>query len=73
MSAQTNQTVQKRFADFNNTVKIYSHVFKSASSLRHYVFYSEMNGLKNAISRLGKKLIFDLDKLDEWLASGGAK
>lgn len=63
----------KRFADFNNTLKLYGHVFCSENSLRHYVFYSAQNGLDKAISRLGKKLIFDLDKLDQWLASGGAK
>ena len=62
-----------RFADFNNTVKLYNHVFKSPSSLRYYVFYSTTNGLDKSISRLGKKLIFDLDKLDLWLAQGGAK
>ena len=62
-----------RFADFNNTVKLYSHVFKTASSLRYYVFYATQNGLDKVISRLGKKLIFDLDKLDLWLAQGGAK
>lgn len=60
-----------RFADFNNTVKLYNHVFPTASSLRYYVFYSTKNGLDKAISRLGKKLIFDLDKLDLWLAQGG--
>lgn len=63
----------KRFADFNNTLKLYGHVFGSENSLRHYVFYAAQNGLDKAISRLGKKLIFDLDKLDQWLASGGAK
>lgn len=62
-----------RFADFNNTVQLYNHVFKTASSLRYYVFYSTQNGLDKVISRLGKKLIFDLDKLDLWLAQGGAK
>jgi hypothetical protein len=69
-----NRTLRlNRFADFNNTVKLYSHVFKTPSSLRYYVFYSTANGLDKAISRLGKKLIFDLDKLDSWLAQGGAK
>lgn len=63
----------KRFADFNNTVKLYNHVFSSSSSLRHYVFHSTTNGLEKVISRLGKKLIFDLDKLDVWLAQGGTK
>lgn len=65
----------KRFADFNNTLKLYSHVFSSKNSLRHYIFYSDQNGLSEVISRLGngKKLIFDLDKLDQWLASGGVK
>lgn len=61
----------KRFADFNNTVRLYSDVFGSANSLRHYVFYSKQNGLEKAISRLGKKIIFDLDKLDQWLSQGG--
>ncbi len=61
---------KKRFADFKNTVKIYNHVFKTPSSLRHYVFYAESNGLKAVISRLGKKLVFDLDKLDLWLTNG---
>lgn len=69
-----NQTPkQNRFADFNNTVKLYSHVFKTAGSLRYYVFYSNKNGLDKVISRLGKKLIFDLNKLDLWLEEGGAK
>jgi hypothetical protein len=69
-----NSTVTgKRFADFNNTVKLYNDVFSSTSSLRHYVFHSATNGLESAISRLGKKLIFDLDKLDIWLAQGGSK
>ncbi len=63
----------KRFADFQNTLKVYHHVFGSENSLRHYVFHAATNGLDKAISRLGKKLIFDLDKLDQWLASGGAK
>ena len=63
----------KRFADFNNTQQLYKHVFKTPNSLRHYVFYSSQNGLDGVISRLGKKLIFDLDKLDVWLAQGGAK
>lgn len=66
-------TTSKRFADFHNTLKIYAHVFSSENSLRHYVFHSAQNGLDKAISRLGKKLIFDLDKLDQWLANGGAK
>jgi len=65
--------VPKRFANFNNTLKLYGYVFASENSLRHYVFYSSQNGLCKAISRLGKKLIFDLDKLDQWLADGGAK
>jgi hypothetical protein len=63
----------KRFADFNNTLKLYNDVFPSTSSLRHYVFHSTTNGLENTISRLGKKSIFDLDKLDIWLAQGGTK
>lgn len=67
------EVTPKRFADFNNTLKLYNHVFASENSLRHYVFYSSQNGLCKAISRLGKKLIFDLDKLDQWLADGGAK
>ena len=65
MSDASNQAVPKRFADFNNTLKLYNHVFGTKNSLRHYVFYSNQNGLVKAISRLGKKLIFDLDKLDQ--------
>jgi len=68
-----NQSAPKRFADFGNTLKLYSHVFSSENSLRHYVFYSSENGLDKVISRLGRKLVFDLDKLDQWLANGGAK
>ena len=60
-----------KFADFNNTVKIYNHVFPTANSLRHYLFHAKTNGLDKAISRLGKKIIFDLEKLDLWLAKGG--
>ncbi len=67
------EVAPKRFADFNSTLKLYSHVFGSENSLRHYVFYSSQNGLYKAISRLGKKLIFDLDKLDQWLSDGGPK
>lgn len=62
----------KRFADFSSTAEIYKHVFKTPNSLRHYVFYAKQNGLDQVISRLGKKLVFDLDKLDQWLATGGA-
>lgn len=64
---------QNRFADFNNTLKLYNKVFPSANSLRHYLFHAKTNGLDRAISRLGKKIIFDLEKLDLWLANGGAK
>lgn len=70
---QSSPHLPKRFADFNNTVNLYRHVFKTPNSLRHYVFYSATNGLDKAISRIGKKLIFDLDKLDLWLAAGGAQ
>lgn len=65
-------TPPSRFADFNNTAVIYSHVFPTPSSLRHYVFHAKTNGLDTAISRLGKKIIFDLNKLDQWLSNGGA-
>ena len=61
-----------RFANFNKTVEIYENVF-TASALRNYVFFASTNGLDKAISRIGKKLIFDLDKLDLWIAQGGAK
>lgn len=69
---QDTGAMSRRFADFSNTLKLYGHVFCSENSLRHYVFYSAQNGLNKVISRLGKKLIFDLDKLDQWLANGGA-
>jgi hypothetical protein len=68
-----NMAAKPRFADFNNTANLYNYVFPTQSSLRYYVFYSAQNGLDHVISRLGKKLIFDLDKLDLWLAQGGAK
>ncbi len=71
-NAQGISTNSKRFADFNSTLEIYSHVFKSANSLRHYVFFAKSNGLEKVISRLGKKLVFNLDKLDMWLENGGA-
>ena len=67
-----NELKQGRYADFNHTVKIYEHVF-TTSSLRYYVFHSKHNGLDQVISRLGKKLIFNLDKLELWLSQGGAK
>lgn len=72
MMKEEHDVTPKRFADFNNTLKLYSHVFSSENSLRHYVFYATQNGLDKSISRLGKKLIFDLNKLDQWLANGGA-
>jgi len=72
-NAQSVVTTPKRFADFHNTLKTYHYVFSSENSLRHYVFHASTNGLDKVISRLGKKLIFDLDKLDQWLASGGVK
>lgn len=71
-NTQNNIGNHNRFADFNNTQKTYNHVFGSANSLRHYVFHSKTNGLDKAISRLGKKIIFDLNKLDQWLSNGGA-
>ena len=50
----------RRFADFHNTLKAYHDVFSSENSLRHYIFHAASNGLDKVISRLGKKLIFDL-------------
>lgn len=70
---ENDSVTQRRFADFQNTLKAYQEVFGSENSLRHYVFHAASNGLDKAISRLGKKLIFDLNKLDQWLAGGGAK
>ncbi len=66
-------SISPSFADFNSTAKLYQHVFKSSGSLRHYIFHAKTNGLDQAISRLGKKIIFDLKKLDQWLAQGGTK
>jgi len=71
MIEATQNATKPKFADFNNTLKLYNHVFPTPNSLRHYIFYSKTNGLETAISKLGKKLIFDLDKLDQWLAKGG--
>lgn len=72
MDAENSTVKQGRFADFNNTVKLYEHVF-TTSSLRYHIFNSKHNGLDQVISRLGKKLIFNLDKLDLWLSQGGVK
>lgn len=76
MSAENTQNIisdHNRFADFNNAQKKYKWVFPTPNSLRHYVFHSKTNGLDQAISRLGKKLVFNLSKLEEWIANGGAK
>lgn len=54
MTDNEKSIIPKRFADFNNTLKLYAHVFGSENSLRHYVFYSTTNGLDRVISRLGK-------------------
>jgi len=71
MTNNRQSTAKPRFADFDSTRELYEHVFKSPSSLRHYILFSKVNGLDKVISRLGKKIIFDLDKLDSWLAQGG--
>jgi len=59
-----------KFANFKNTRLIYQNVFKSDSSLRWLIFNAKSNGLDKVISRIGKNIIFDLNKLDEWIANG---
>lgn len=60
----------KRFASFRVVREIYKDVFRTDNSLRHVIFNADSNGLDAAISRLGRKIIFDLDVLDEWLTRG---
>jgi hypothetical protein len=49
-------------------------VFTEAG-LRHYIFHGDKNGLNKsgAISRLGKKVVINVDKFMAWVESGAAQ
>jgi hypothetical protein len=41
----------------------------STGSIRSYIYYAEINGLKEAraIKRVGKKILIDVDAFFEWI------
>jgi hypothetical protein len=45
------------------------------ASLRHYIFHADKNGLTKAgaISRLGKKVVINVEKFKAWIEAQGAQ
>lgn len=43
--------------------------YLTESSLRWYLFNRTNNGLASAVTKLGKKILIDSDKFEEWVNS----
>ncbi len=55
----------KRFATVAQMSTIYP-AFKT-SSIRQLIFYSKTNGFDDCVKRVGKKILIDLDKFEDWI------
>lgn len=58
--------MNKRFATVKQIPELYPGIF-SESSIRWLIFNERQNGFSICIRRVGKKILINLDLLDEWI------
>lgn len=70
------ETQSRRLATVKNTCLKYPDAQITESSLRWLIFNGRENGFNNCIVRIGRKVLIDLDKFEQWMddqaAAGGA-
>jgi len=59
----------KRLSTVRNLTNLYPDADFTQNSIRWLIFNAKENGFSMCIVRLGRKVLIDLDKLDEWLDS----
>jgi hypothetical protein len=57
--------MQNRYATVKDMNKYYP-AFKE-STIRNLIFNEETNGFKRCIRRIGKKILIDLTKFEQWV------
>ena len=59
--------IKRRLVPPKNVPNHYSLGAFTVSSIRYLIFNSKTNGFSVCIIRIGRKVLIDLDKMDEWL------
>lgn len=66
-------TSKRRLSTVKNLPSIYPDANFSESSIRWLIFNAKENGFGTCVLRLGKKILIDLDRFEEYLDDQAAK
>jgi len=61
---------ERRLCTVANLPKQYPDADLTQAGIRWLIFKKEENGLDICISRIGRKILFDLDKFEAWMEFG---
>lgn len=67
------ETNAKRLATVKNAALKYPDANITESSLRWLIFNGQENGFSKCIVRIGRKILIDLDKFEQWMDEQAAK
>ena len=59
----------KRVSSVKNVPDKYPDADFTEQSIRWWIFNAEQNGFDRCIIRLGRKILIDLDRFDDWIES----
>ncbi len=60
---------QKRLSTVKNLPSLYPNAGFTESSLKWLLFNAKENGFSHCVVRMGRKVLIDLSKFEEWLES----
>lgn len=66
------QHSQKRWSTVKCVPAQYPEANFTEGSIRWWIFNSTENGFNSCIVRIGRKVLIDLDKFEQWIENGGA-
>jgi len=66
-------TTEKRLSTVKNLPSLYPDAGFTESSIRWCLFNAKENGFSHCVVRMGRKVLIDLSKFEEWLDSQAAE